>query len=82
MINIKTKHYFPMGDLSGSTTPWHIKYDTEYELLRREDAGKYWLTDGDGKHISFLLERDLLVLFEEEDLFMANLCGIEPRLRL
>lgn len=78
-MNIRTKPTSHGNNLSLSATPWNIKPDTEYILKRREQNHMYVLRDANDKHVSFLLERDLIVLFEEEDLFMANLCGIEGR---
>ena len=79
MNTMRTKKEHHGNKLSLSSTPWNIHPDTEYVLKRREVEGQYMLSDLENAYVSFLLERDLLVLFEEEDLFMANLCGIEHR---
>ena len=79
MDTIRTKKEPHGNNLSLSTTPWNIYPDTEYILKSREVEGQYILTDLENMLVSFLLERDLLVLFEEKDLFMAKLCGIDAR---
>ena len=81
MSNIRTRADLDHGQLSMSCTPWNIRPDTEYFIEQREDMDKFQLKTAceQKKFVSYLMERDLFVLFEEEELFMAKLSGIEKR---
>ncbi len=65
-----------MGSLSPSCIPWKIHVGSTYHIERR-DVGKYVLSsyrfDNTDRReaVTYLLERDLNVLFEEEDVFMS-----------
>ena len=74
MNTIKSKKENHENRISIISSPWAIFPSTEYILDKlREDL--YALSSLDNTHVSYLIEKDLLVLFEEEDLFLYKMSG-------